>query len=443
VAILSVAALCWSLRAPRSLVRWLTFSAVTLLAALSGHAAFFLLAALFLSAVVTAFRERRTVGVCARALLAILPAAVAAGSWISSRDLPVPLAIFPLPLGRSVLYAITALGTTGPHAPLWGGLLFLCVVLGGISAAKFAARNALVAVVIVGVGGVVVASTFLHLQFDVGQVDFVLPAYLLLAGAGLSVLRHTVAGRFWPRLAWAVPCGALVVVGLIQWPSVRAEVQRSNTNWRDAARMVAANALPGQPIVVLSDRASFVFYAPHLEARVEPAVRPALAPGYFVRVERGWLIAPAAVRLYPGWNYIARWLERFPPVNLSPDPSIDVFYMGRGDRDLLHLEAAFFDLPTAVLVRGNLLFRLLQTIGPIPQVLWKVDQIALSRERLNLRNPDLLNALYFLAEHGHADRAASLAYRLAMAEPDWQEAQRALAAFRPVNAPVGAAAGNL
>ena len=441
LAIISVAAFCWSVQEPRNIARWMIFSAVTSLAALSGHAAYLLLASLVVSAVLVFLRHGTTIGIAGRALLTLLPASIVAVWWISGRYLPVSLAPFPMGVGWLFVYAVAALAT-GADAFGWGAVLLLCAALGAMFGGEAVARRTLASLVVVGVSGVIGAAILLHFQFDGAQVGFVLPAYLLLAGSGLSVMRQAAFGRFSPRVALAVQCAALAIFGLIEWKPVRGELQRSTTAWREAARIVAANALPGQPIVVLPDRTSFVFYAPDLDRRVEATGHPAFAPGYFVGVDRGWLIAPAALHLYPGWDQLANWLKRFPPVNLSPDPSIDVLYLGRGEYALLFIEAAFFDVPTAALVRGNLLFRLLQVFGPIPHVLWKVDQIALSREQLNVRNPDLLNALYYLAEHGHADRAASLAYRLAVAEPNWAEAQRALAAFHPTSGtPAASASG--
>jgi len=201
--------------------------------------------------------------------------------------------------------------------------------------------------------------------------------------------------------------------------------------WREAAAVVAANAGPNEPIVVLQQRQTFVFYAPELERRVEPSVRPIAAPAYFVHAKRGWLVAPNSLRSFASWKQVQNWLDRFRSVQLSPDPSIELWYTGRNAGSRLLVEVAFFTLPTRTLVQGRLLLDLLLHVGPIDQVLWKVDQIALSRGDDNLRNPELLQAVYYLAEHEHGDRAASLAYRLATAEPGWAEAQDALAAFQP------------
>ena len=182
--------------------------------------------------------------------------------------------------------------------------------------------------------------------------------------------------------------------------------------------------------MVLLERPSFVFYAPDLAPRVEPQVRPALAAAYFVHPERTWLITPSDVRTLAGWQQIQKWMEHFPPVDLSADAALSLFYVGQISRDTLLSEVAYFDLPTASLARGTLLLDLLLKVGPIPVVLWKVDQVALSRG-IDIRNPALLPAVSFLAANGHGDRAASLAYRLATAAPDWPEAQQALAAFQP------------
>jgi hypothetical protein len=259
--------------------------------------------------------------------------------------------------------------------------------------------------------------------------------FWLLAGAGTATLLATVEARGGRAAASWFGGAMLVVVVLSQGWWVAAGLRPDDPGWREIAQVVRRNWRPDEAIVVLQDRAAFVFYAPDLERRVEPQLPPVRAVALFTGAAHGWLVVPRAVHFYPGWPVVEARLRHIAKIDLSPQPALgNLYYLGGKGKDELLLRVAFFDLPGPVLMQGSLLFDALQQIGALPQLLWKVDQLALAAPQPGLRNPSLLNVVLLLAEKQQGDRAASLAYRLATAVPDWPEARPVLAAFLPAHA---------
>lgn len=434
--LLAVIVFCQAVRYARELSRWMVFAGVGALAGLSGYAALLGLIGLGVWSIAMVVRDRATSPVAVRACLAIALAATPAGVWALYNPPHSTASFVQAPMDWSSFVDVaSALATGELDRTIVGLVLLACALLGAVCAVRYDFRSGmLVSWLVIGVSGTVDADRLLQLGFGAAQIVFTLPGYLLLAGNGLSVIRRVATSKT------SVPVGRtgqtvlLSLLLVVELPALRHSLQQRRPAWRDAAATVARNA-HDDAIVAWLDWESFLFYAPDLERRVELAVRPRVVVAHFVHPQRSWLIAPTAARLHPGWKRLDNLFARVSSINLSPGPGIEVFYTGNVDRYQLLIEAAYFELPTATLVRGDLLFHLLREIGPAPPLLWKVDQIALSRQPFSLRNPELLNVVYYLAEHGHGDRAASLAYRMATAEPNWGEAQQALAAFLPRTAP--------
>ncbi len=411
--------------------RWLVFAVASTLLCLSSYAGALVVASLAACLIWAAVAGSAKASTTLVGLAAMLMAGSAA-ALLYFRNPPAPdRAWFPvllLPRFREVIGGLTPFDTLGGAGVTLVGLSALA---GAIWIVVRGEKGAiLLSWAVIGVAGVVVAGWARRAAFSPGQIAFVYPAYLLLAGAGLRLVREVFArasGR------WALLIQTSLVVGLVlvEIPALARYFRQPRMPWREAAAIVAANVRHDDVIVVLQERESFLFYAPDLGGRVKSLMRPALAPGQLAKAKRAWLVAPWYLHMYPGWTRIEAWFKRFPPVDLSPSPELDVFYLGLEGRDQLLLEAAFFELPTSTLMHGSFLFDVLRGVGVQSPVLWKVDQIALSRRPLRSVNPDLLNVVYYLAEHGHGDRAGSLAYRLATARPDWQVAREALAAFQP------------
>ncbi len=418
-----------AVQAPEATWRWGALAALALACA-TDYQGVLLLAALAVYAAVVCVRDpaRIPVSSCLRMVgIAALAGVVAA------YVLPRPGgSLVPVRPGWWLIAYITNLLAAGPaDAPLAASALAAAALLGAAWAARTVEGGGLiVAWAVAGICGLVGRAWRLRTPLAPEHFSMVLPAYLLLAAAGFgrieSIARRVASARW----AAVMQAGVLVLLPLIELPALADYFHQPPPSWREVGAILDRNAGPDDIVVPMQERDSVAFYAPRLESHIQLPTRPAIVPAFFVHRKRGWVVAPAAARLYAGWKRVEEFFERLPPVELSAGADIQVWYVGQTGRDQLLFEAAFFDLPTATLVRGDLLMDILRVAGPAPPVLWKVDQIALSRDPLDLRNPALLNVVYYLAEHEHGDRAASLAYRLATAEPNWPEAQEALAAFQ-------------
>jgi dolichyl-phosphate-mannose-protein mannosyltransferase len=430
--VLTVLAFCRAGTTAPAPGRWVLFAALAAAMALSSYAGLLVLAVLAAYAIVAERRSHLRPAVPASIL-----AAIPLGAWAFFHPPQMGGSYFGVQFGWRLIVKVMEALASNPDVQVIAVILFAAVVVGAVTGGR--PTSVIVAWAAVGVGGMVMADWLAQGALESEQLGFVLPAYHLLAGLGLTRVRAGVTAALVPRRIAAhaaAPLNAAMLLAVLamDMPALSAALRRQGPSWRDAAAAVATNARPDDRIVALHDRTSFVFYAPELERRVPPLVPPARATSYFARAPRGWLIVPAETRLYPGWPLVPRWMATLASVNLSVGGGLDVFYLGRLGRKQLLGEVAYFTLPTAVLVRGSLLLDLLQEVGPLDPVLWKVDQIALSPATPELRNPALLQAVYYLAQHEHGDRAASLAYRLATADASWSEAREALAAFQPNSA---------
>ena len=322
--------------------------------------------------------------------------------------------------------AVTLEGTLDATVSIW----LLPLVLVGIIRSRPREHH----VLLVGWGAVSLTAWILARSMSRAATHYAHaaePALWMLGGAGAIGICEWVERRLGRNWELGVGLGLLALFTLPQLPSAKRALSAADPDWRQITQIVRTNWRSGEPIVVLHDRDAFLFYAPELADRVEPVSAPVRALPALSNGPHAWLVVPFAARVYPGWPAVEEWLGRFAAVDLSPDrSSASVYYVGRYGRNDLLRRAEFFELPASSLTQGSLMFDLLQRPGSSTPALWKVDQLVRSTSPPALRNPNLLNAVYLLAEHKQGDRAASLAYRLASADPGWLEAQRALAAFR-------------
>jgi hypothetical protein len=431
-ATLMVLTFTWAVQEPRDGRRQLVCAATAVLACGCAYRGLLVLAAVTIAAAVLAARQRPLRRLAVRSVLVLLLVAAIAGM----------LAVYhPPPLNGGFLrpafgwpFPLQLLSQFAAGQPQWwwaGALLLAGVVVGLVSSAGSSPGAISAAWLLIGTAGLLFGEWYRRIAFRPTDLGFVVPVYLLLGAAGLARLRRAVCGSAPRPLAVGGQVAALVLLLAIALPGLADQCDQHDPSWRTVAQVLAANVRPDDALVVVAEQPSVAFYAPDLEPRLQPDVRPARAAAYFVHPKRGWLVVPDSLRRRRGWQLMERWLPRFSAVDLSPDAATVVLYLGQDGHDQLLFETAYFTLPTATLVRGTLVWDWLQQLGPVPVVLWKVDQIALSRQALDFHNPSLLHAVYYLAQHDHGDRAASLAYRLATAQPDWDEAQQALDAFRP------------
>ncbi len=254
-----------------------------------------------------------------------------------------------------------------------------------------------------------------------GLLAVTLVPFLVLVGLGAAYVGGLL-GSFLrcPKasLAFAVAIVGAVVGGqVLATPGVW-------KNWRVVARMVSNNLGSRDVLATSLCRSALALYAPELAQRLPLDADVGRALVVFPAAESGWLIAPVEARLHPAWAKVEEWVRTFGVIDLSPDPGTHVLYFRRGGRQVALRRAADFDLPTATLRRGRLLAAMLETAGPLPSVLWKVDQLVLDPEPMGERNEGLVDAVEQLIAFEQFDRAHSLVDRLLASHPKWERALR-------------------
>ncbi|GBD25943.1 hypothetical protein HRbin30_01270 [bacterium HR30] len=253
-----------------------------------------------------------------------------------------------------------------------------------------------------------------------GTLAITLFPILVLVGVGAASVGAWLESKVrWPGLGFVC---ALGIVGLIV--GFRGVTRGAGPwrDWRAVARFVADNTGSRDKLSTSMCRRAVVFYAPELfrELPVEADVGRALV--VFPAAESGWLITPAEARLHPAWAQVEEWVRTFGVIDLSPQPGIHAFYYRRGGRQVALRRAADFVLPTATVRRGRLLADMFDVAGPLPTLLWKVDQLVLDPGAIVERNEGLVEVVEKLIAFGQFDRAWSLAERLLAFDPTWEKA---------------------
>lgn len=321
----------------------------------------------------------------------------------------------PLPLG-TILAALAAWGVWRAYDSLAVRLALLCSMAALLPIA---------------------ASQWHGCQIEAAELAVLYTSIAVLAGHGAAALlaspgsTSATASRSLAadRSRWAA--ASVVALLLLMGPSLQRQLQRPALPWRAVAQLLRDNLAADERVTVMLERDSLAFYAPDLEARIDPMQPPGRALAYLPGRERVWLIVPEVVDLYPAGGRVATLVEQFRAVDLSPDPRLRVYYYSRKGTPATLDRVSSFRLPLATLARNNLLLQLVQREQTTAAVLWKVDQLVLGEPLTELRNPSLIAAALLLVRQNHADRAGSLAYRLATALPEWPEASALLRAFRP------------
>ncbi|MBI4514716.1 MAG: hypothetical protein HY699_02740 [Deltaproteobacteria bacterium] len=312
--------------------------------------------------------------------------------------------------------------------PYWGLILAAAAGLGvlrGVVQRRLA--SALLSTGIAfAVAGTLIATSALPYPFDPHQVLFVLPLYLLLAGRGFEWALTPAPSRVQP---WLTAAAAAAVVAAGGWV-LRAPTGPAGPDWRAVAAVVGNNAWAEDTVAAPEVREALLFYAPALRRQLLPEMPARLLASALPKGPRSWLVVPLSVRLGAAWPQLMPWSKDANVLDLSAGNDPLILYAGRTGRDQLLREVATFDLPVASLARGSWLRELLQLTGPLRPLLRFIDQLAAAPEGAKLRNPELLGVVSLLARNGERDRARALAARLAQEEPDWLEAQQALAALQ-------------
>ncbi|MBI3786098.1 MAG: glycosyltransferase family 39 protein [Deltaproteobacteria bacterium] len=413
---------CHSVARRRTVVSF-AFIAAAAGAAFVSPTASCLLAAMFLGVLVLWFsRHRAAEGQLMLGAIGLL-VAIAINHW--------RFGLVPKLTLLSGPWTVAELSTlSGSLVPQVSLVVAVLAVLGLVSARSRAAGGVVVWWVLVSLAVWIAAHC--TARTSTPYVRAIEPGLWMLAGVGAAAFCEQAAKWFGGSVRDLLAAVLIAVPLWLEASSVVEVVRIAAPDWRQITQIVRRNWRPDEPIVVLHDRDAFVFYAPDLDSRVEAVSTPARAMVALGAIEHGWLIAPFAAHLYPGWGAVEEWMKRFAALDLSPSPqSCSLYFVGRNGHDDLLRRAEYFDLPAASLMHGSLLFDLVALEGASNSALWKVDQLALAPVEPQLRNPSLLNVVYLLAQRGDGDRAASLAYRLATAAPDWIEARGALEAFRP------------
>jgi hypothetical protein len=153
---------------------------------------------------------------------------------------------------------------------------------------------------------------------------FILPAYLLLVGYGLSwLLGRLQTASSQPAVPTAAAVLMLVGIFAITGPSLTSYYAETKQNWRDATYLVLDLALPGEPVFVtrLHHQTGVRFYGGGEagDVRVMPK-DPAedLLPS---STDTGWLITPVREQYAPGEELDARLQPHFQlsdPVVFAP-----------------------------------------------------------------------------------------------------------------------------
>ncbi len=301
-----------------------------------------------------------------------------------------------------------------------GIVAWLFVLAGAVASTREPQWRWLVAGALTALGLLLTASIERwHLDLST-QLLVALPAILLVA-RGIEAVGAWGAGAGWRLALWAAV--TLAGVGGALLPAAWSEFQRPRPNWKLVARTLLDLRQPDAVLAPSLCRRVLVFYEPELAFWAQTDAPPANALAYFPSARSGWLVVAPAARLYPGFDQVARWVERFRAVDVSPDPAVNVFRYERSGPDLALRHLAYQRLPSASLARNGLLAELLRASGAAPPALWKVDQLILNPPPQFEPEVRLLYAVALLSENKHLDRAASLAVFLASRFPNWREAQ--------------------
>lgn len=398
---------------------------------------------------------------CGYAALAVLGAAALVGLWSVARGGPrraaalrvfvasaIALALFApwavydlptepgaqfiaplsgLPLLREI--AVVPLGASLPAAirPEIAGLAAaLLAITGAVLAWRQRPPAAIfaVALLVVGVAGIVATSWRGPYLLSSTQLLFLLPVLLGLAAVALE---RAVRLLPWPAL-WTPGC--LAIAAVCAWTLERPALPAPPEDWRGAFAVLEQNL--GRDDLVAAPLASDAarVYGLELARRMPARDRVTLAYSWLAHEDHGWLIAGLAARLNPEAQKLFSQLAdlRF-MVDLSPSSEPALYFLGAKRRQTFIL-ACHFDLPAQVLARQAIIRDCLRELGAAEGPLRQV-RVLVGDPDVRLRNPTLLESVTLLTHLGKVEEARALAEAIARREPEWPEAQAALAAIPP------------
>lgn len=360
----------------------------------------------------------------ARTVLGLVWAAttVALLAWQTRVGLPRP-SVFFFPLDRNALLTWWGLGS-----PTVGVLTWAAVLAGFAHAAR---KNDLGWLVVASLGALALAVTANWQRWLLDSGGALLLAFppALLGAAAVQALASRATRTAQGSRGWLFGVALLAVIAVLG-PTAWKEARTPTPNWRLVAETLRSLRGPGDILVPVACRDALIFYEPELAFWAKPDTTPAAAVSYFPSARAGWLIAPSYARLFPGWEKVTEWARSFRPVDASPDPGVVLLRYDRSGPDAALRTLAYQSVPAPSLWRGRVLLEMIRSAGPVPPVLWKVDQLVFDRGQPTERNGALLEVVSELVQQKQFDRAASLALRLARQFPDWEEARATAAAFQ-------------
>ncbi|PKO22365.1 MAG: hypothetical protein CVU38_09785 [Chloroflexi bacterium HGW-Chloroflexi-1] len=235
--------------------------------------------------------------------------------------------------------------------PVWGILAILGLL---IHSQKRMADTILFGVwTLVPLPVVVLTDIWVHYFFDIRQLLFVLPIYLLLAALGVAAIARglrTVGGR----LSWwrqrLIEIGIIMIVGAgfvgVSLPGIKSYYNQERDDWRGIAQMLHYNTGKQDTIQLFNLEYYVDFYDHEAAARVLPyrsfkQVEEAYASG-----QPMWLLLTPYLEQHPEAGSIRTWVSQHPGLDFDFGAGMHLHYLQVGrDPAALWPTASRFTLP--------------------------------------------------------------------------------------------------
>jgi len=186
--------------------------------------------------------------------------------------------------------------------------------------------------------------------FDVRQVLFVLPLYLLLVATGAAIWAQAVRGlaHRWSmgksQLVEKVAMGAItLVLVLTALPQVDRYYRERRDDWRSVGQMLEYNLKP-QDMVVLFNVVPYVgYYSRRAVQQVWPARSLADVQQAYAAGQPLWVLLTPYLEQIPEAKEIRDWIDRQPSLNFDFGLAMHLHYLhaGKTQSDLLQATKQF------------------------------------------------------------------------------------------------------
>ncbi len=242
-------------------------------------------------------------------------------------------------LAKDVLIAFS--GRSTAWWGLWGGLaiggLLVCARRDGPMALLLGAWAAL------PLPAVVLTDRQLHYLFDVRQVLFVLPVYLLLVAAGIEGIGQLglwMAKHLWlgekQRLQVTICIVATVALLLTATPQIRGYYEESRDDWRAVGQMLESNWRPGEKIALFNVQSYMGYYAPDIARSANSVLSLADLQRIHATGQPLWAVLTPYLGQLADAQAIQAWLEERAHLDFDFGLGMHVFYLqaDRGEPEL-------------------------------------------------------------------------------------------------------------